>query len=136
LDVKWTLHKGFRIALYLNKRHGGGYVYSTRSGELIGTAVLQPRVMDGESYIELKSIYIKETYRNKGVGSIILQEIIQFVKKRRFKGIFGCIMYTDSLKNIKRRLNFYIKNNAKIETKGYRKTLSGEKVPIYYFLIT
>ncbi|MHA1721905.1 MAG: GNAT family N-acetyltransferase [Candidatus Baldrarchaeia archaeon] len=136
MDLKWLLHKNFRIAIYLDKWQGGAYVYSISNGDLIGTAVLQPRKIKKVSYIELKSLYIKEKYRNIGLGSILLQEILYFVKERGFKGIIGHIMYTDSFKNIRRRLNFYRKNNAKIEIKEYRKTFNGKKVPVYVFLLT
>lgn len=136
LNIKWRINKNIRIAIYLNKRHGGTYVYLRSNGELIGTAALQPKKINSEKYVEITSLYVKEPYRNKGIGSIVLKEILQFVKERGFKGILGHIMHADSLENIKRRSNFYLKNNAEIKLKGYKKTFKGERVPILQFILT
>ena len=137
MHVKWVLRDIIRITMYLFDRYGGMYAYLIGTGKLVGTAALYPRTIDGEPYIELSNFFVKEEYRCRGIGSMMIEELLKFVQDNGFRGLVGDIFYLDSMRNIIRRLKFYLKQNAhvKIIVKGWGQTFNGERVPILRFFI-
>jgi len=123
--------------MYLNRRHGGVYVYLCDANKLVGTAALYPRVLGRTPYVELANFFIMENFRGRGIGSAVVEELLKFVKDRGYKGLMGYILYSDSLKNIVRRLKFYfnLKAHIKIIMREYGRTFKGTKVPVFRFFI-
>lgn len=59
-------------------------VRQRRSGKQSGTADMAP----GISYC-LKNIEVRQNYRNLGIGSALLQEIISFCREERISALYG-----------------------------------------------
>ncbi len=66
----------------------------------------------GFSYIEIENIYVKESYRERGIGTELVNYVVSLAKKRRVKRVEFCAWYFD-----KKTAKFIEKFSSRVLTK-------------------
>ena len=68
------------------------------------------KIKKGEDYADIDSIYVKKNYRNKGIGSELVNQCMKELKKHGYKKI---ILSADS-KELNKLVRFYEKHGFKV----------------------
>lgn len=82
--------------------HGGAFWVALRDGELLGTAGVFP--VEAGMY-ELRKMYLRPASRGLGLGTRLLDTVVEFVRARR-----GTHVVLDTIEEMTRAIAFYEAN--------------------------
>ncbi|MFN8348653.1 MAG: GNAT family N-acetyltransferase [Spirosomataceae bacterium] len=108
----------------INKNLHQGELFTAKiDNEIIGAFILK---MIDKDFIEIKNIAVPENQQGKGIGTVLLENIIQISIKRKFKNL---VVGTCDL--CKKEIKFYKKSGFEIS--GIRKNffIDNYEAPIY-----
>lgn len=96
-----------------NEQEYSSYIFCVKNEEKeLGAARLH--INEEEKIAVLKSIFIKEENRGKGIGSFLLFQLEDYVRMHNIMRLSGNISIFSSEEKIEKNINFYKKNGYKV----------------------
>ncbi len=99
-------HHGYSVFADLSKTNYKKKVFvAENNGEILGFAI----IYWNENEINIGNLFVKDKFRNKGVGKELLDFIIRESMKLGFRKIYASVPVSS------KALSFYLKNGFKVE---------------------